>query len=345
VSGRQFPTGAALLGALDRLTGELGRQPGVRAVGIATNIPLSGISNRSAVTVQDYVPGPGQSLRGHYAYSVDGDFFDALETTLVEGRFLSAADSRRPERVCVVDADFARHYWPQGSAIGQQVWPGSGPRPDGGAFTIVGVVSPMKQSELTDTEAQGAAFFPFGHRMDGQFFVVARTSLAPESLAGALRGIVRGIDAELPVSDLRPLQARLADSLAGRRSPALLAALFSVIAVLLTAIGTYGVLSYAVAQRRREIGLRMALGARPEQVRRQFLAIAMRLLAAGTTLGLLGAWLASRTIEAVLFQVPALDVATLAATAAVLGLVSIAAGLAPSLRAARISPLEAMTGE
>jgi ABC-type antimicrobial peptide transport system permease subunit len=181
--------------------------------------------------------------------------------------------------------------------------------------------------------------------MDGQFFVAARTSLAPESLGGALRTIVRGIDADLPVSDLRAMNTRVTESLAGRRSPALLAAIFSAIALLLTAIGTYGVLSYAVAQRRREIGLRMALGARPEQVRGQFLAIALRLLAAGTTLGLLGAWLASRTIEAVLFQVPALDLATLAATAAVLGVVAVAAGLLPSRRAARVSPLEAMASE
>ena len=115
------------------------------------------------------------------------------------------------------------------------------------------------------------------------------------------------------------METRIADSLVARRSPALLAGLFSGIALLLTAIGTYGVLSYAVAQRRREIGLRMALGARPEQIRAQFLSLALRLLAAGTVLGVLGAWLTGRAMQAILFQVPPLHVATLAGAAAILG--------------------------
>ena len=345
ISGKNLPNGAALLAFVERVGEELRRQPGVQAVGIATNVPLSGRSNKSAVTVKGYVRKPGQSLQGHYSYGVDGDFFSALGMTLVDGRFLTAADSRRAERVCVVDEDFARHYWPQGGAIGQRVFLGSEERPDADAFRIVGIVSPMKQAELTDAETQGAAFFPFGHRMDGEFYVVARTSLAPESLGNTLQAVVRSIDPELPVSNLLPMERRVADSLVARRSPALLAGLFSVIALLLTTIGTYGVLSYAVAQRRREIGLRMALGARPEQVRRQFVALALRLLIGGTAVGLFGVWLASRAMEAVLFQVPAFHPATLAATAIVLGTVSVAACLVPSHRAARISPMEAMINE
>jgi ABC-type antimicrobial peptide transport system permease subunit len=175
--------------------------------------------------------------------------------------------------------------------------------------------------------------------------VVTRTSLKPEALGATLRNVVRKVDPELPVTDLRSMETRIADSLVARRSPALLAGLFSGIALLLTAIGTYGVLSYAVAQRRREIGLRMALGARPEQVRVQFVSLALRLLAGGTILGVLGAWLTGQAMQAVLFRVPALSVATLAGTAAILGVVSLAASLLPSHRAARISPMEAMVEE
>jgi hypothetical protein len=203
----------------------------------------------------------------------------------------------------------------------------------------------MKQSALTDGEAQGAAFFPFGHRADSQFYVIARTSMAPASLANTLQAVVRSIDPELPVSDLLPMERRVADSLLVRRSPALLAGVFSAVALLLTAIGTYGVLSYALAQRRREIGLRIALGARPGQVRGQFLSLAVRLLTGGVALGLFGVWLASRAMQAVLFQVPPLHPATLAATGVVLGVLSIAACLVPSHRAARISPAEAMISE
>ena len=156
---------------------------------------------------------------------------------------------------------------------------------------------------------------------------------------------MRAIDPDLPVNDVRTMETRIDDSLVARRSPALLAGLFSGLAVLLTAIGTYGVLSYAVAQRRREIALRMALGARPEQVRGQFVALGLRLLAAGTALGVVGAWLAGRAMQTVLFQVPPLHVATLAATAVVLGVVSLVACLLPSHRAARISPMEALADQ
>jgi predicted permease len=343
--GKDYPDGAALLAGTERLREELGRQPGVLAVGVATNVPLSGMSNKSAATVEGYRPRPGESLRGHYAYSVGGDYFNALGFSLREGRFLGPADSRRPERVCVVDEDFARLYWPQGGAIGQRVFEGSeqgnGARP----YTVVGVVGAVKQAGLVEDEAQGAVYYPYGHRPDREIYVVTRTSLRPETLGATLQDVVRKVDPELPVTDLRSMETRIADSLVARRSPALLAGLFSGIALLLTAIGTYGVLSYAVAQRRREIGLRMALGARPEQVRVQFVSLALRLLAGGTVLGVLGAWMTGEALQAVLFGVPAFSVATLAATAGLLGAVSLAASLVPSHRAARISPMEALAEE
>jgi predicted permease len=340
---KNYPDGAALLALTEKLEDELGRQPGVRAVGVATNVPLSGISNKSAATVKGYQPPAGESLRGHYAYSVGGDYFTALGFTLREGRFLVAADSRRAERVCVVDEDFAHLYWPHGNAIGQRVFEGSEQRQDADAYTVVGVVGAVKQAGLVEDQNQGAVYYPYGHRPDHHIYVVTRTSLRPETLGTTLRDVVRKIDPELPVTDLRSMETRIADSLVARRSPALLAGLFSGIALLLTAIGTYGVLSYAVAQRRREIGLRMALGARPEQVRAQFVSLSLRLLAGGTILGVLGAWLTGQAMQAVLFQVPALDAAMLAGTAGILGAVSLVASLLPSHRAARISPMEAMT--
>ena len=130
-----------------------------------------------------------------------------------------------------------------------------------------------------------------------------------------------------------------------RRSPALLAGVFSGIALLLTAIGTYGVLSYAVAQRRREMGLRIALGARPGQVRSQFVRLALRLLGAGTVLGAGGAWMTGRAMQAMLFQVPPLHAATLLATTITMGVVALTACLLPSNRAARTSPMEVLAEE
>lgn len=346
---RSYPGRQNLLAVTERLTAELGRQPGVQAVGFATNVPLSGLSNKSAATVQGHRPQPGEPPHGFYSYSVGGDYFSALGFSLREGRFLTAADSRRAERVCVIDEDFARRYWPKsgphGGALGQRVFEGPDEENAAEAYTVVGVVGPVKQAGLVEDQAQGAIYYPFGHRMDHSIYLVVRASLPAESLAPALRKAVRRIDPELPVNDLRTMETRIADSLVTRRSPVLLALLFSGIAMLLTAVGTYGVLSYAVTQRRREIGLRMALGALPEQVRGQFLSLALRLLAAGTALGVLGAWLTGRAMQAVLFQVPPLHVATLAGAAGLLGAVSLIACLLPSHRAARVSPMVVLSEE
>lgn len=337
-----YPDGAALVAFTERLAEAIARQPGVLASGVTTNVPFSGQDIKSAATAAGHVLAPGESPRGHYGYGVTGDYFAAMGLSLKEGRFLEAADSRRAERVCVVDNDFARHYWPERSAIGQRVYQGGGSHTEADAFTVVGVVARVKQASLTEADALGAVYFPFAHRLDRTIYVVTRTHGRPEALGAALQNLVRTVDPELPVSDLRSMDTRIADSLVTRRSPALLAGLFSAIALLLTAIGVYGVLSYAVEQRRREIGLRMALGAQPAQVRRQFLSTAVRLMAAGTVLGFAGAWAAGHALQAILFDVPPLHAMTLAGTASLLCLVSLVACLLPSHRAARTSPLQAL---
>jgi predicted permease len=321
------------------------RIPGVLSAGVVDNVPFSGKTGKSAATVRGYIVRPGESVRGHYSYGVSGDYFRAMGFSLRAGRFLTAEDSLRSERVCVVDEDFARHYWPTASAIGQQLWDGSEERKDTEAFTIVGVVGGVKQAGLTEDEAQGAVYYPYAFRIGDSFFVAVHTSLPPESLSLALQEAVRQIDPNIPVSDLQSMDTRITDSLAARRSPALLSGLFSGIALLLTAIGTYGVLSYAVAQRRREIGVRMALGAQPRQIRIQFLSLSLRLLTAGTLLGLFGAWQAGRAMNTVLFHVQPLNLPILVSAACVMGVVCFAACLLPSQRAARVSPMEALTEE
>jgi ABC-type antimicrobial peptide transport system permease subunit len=216
---------------------------------------------------------------------------------------------------------------------------------DAEAFTIVGVVGPIKQTELTENLAQGAVYFPYRYNTDNNIFVVVRTRVPPENFKATLQDIVRRIDPELPVSDLRSMDSRIADSLVARRSSALLIGLFAVVALLLTATGTYGVLSYAVAQRRREIGIRMALGAIPRQISGRFLSLGLRLLVSGTLLGIIGAWMTGHLVQSILYGVPAFHVATLAVTAVILSMVSLIACVVPSWRAARISPMEVLSDE
>ena len=336
---------AARLTFVENLMDKIGPIPGVLSAGVVDNVPFSGKTGKTAATVMGHVRRPGESARGHYSYGIAGDYFRVMGFSLRLGRFLSADDSRRRERVCVVDEDFARYYWPTSSAVGQRLWEGSEAGKDAEAFTVVGVVGGVKQAGLTENEAQGAIYYPYAFRIGDSVFVAVRTSLPPESFALTLQKVVRQIDADVPVSDLRSMDARIADSLVDRRSPAMLAGLFSGIALLLTSIGTYGVLSYAVAQRRREIGVRIALGAQPGQIRIQFLSLSLRLLTAGTVLGLIGAWQAGRTMRSLLFQVLPLNVAVLAAAACVTAAVCLAACLLPSQRAAQISPMEALAEE
>ncbi|MGO8697072.1 MAG: ADOP family duplicated permease [Limisphaerales bacterium] len=341
--GKNYPDWPARLAFIERLLQGVKEQPGVAAAGIINNVPFSGDNQESGFVVQGHVRQPGESLRGYYFYGVGGDLFAALGIPLREGRFLGEADSGR--RVCVVDEDFARLNWPKGGAVGHRLFVGASEGPDGEAFTIVGVVGAMKQAEITETQAQGAVYAPYQFRTAVNMFAVVRTTQQPESFGLSLRHIVRTVDPELPVDDLRSMEVRIADSLLGRRAPALLAGIFASVALLLAAIGTYGVLSYAVAQRRHEIGVRMALGAQRQQIAHHFLLLGLRLLAIGTLLGALGALLAAQAMQKILFNVPALQPATFLGTALVMAAVSMAACWLPARRAMCVDPMTVMRYE
>lgn len=340
--GNKYPSPSAGRAFSESLVDDLRHEPGVMSAGVVNNVPFSGNSGKSAATVKGHVVRPGESARGHYSYGVGGDYFRAMGFSLRAGRFLTAEDSRSRERVCVVDEDFARYYWPHSSPLEHRLFQGSEAGPDSEAFTVVGVVGSVKQAGLTDESAQGAVYYPYVYRPDSKVYVVTRGSIRPESLKLTLERVVRQIDPELAVNDIRSMDDRITDSLVARRSPALLAELFSGIALLLTGIGTYGVLSYAVAQRSREIGVRMALGARPGQIRSQFLTLSLRLLAVGTVFGGIGAWLTGKAMQTVLFHVPALSMSALGGAVGILAAVSLVACLLPAQRAARISPMQAL---
>ena len=344
-----YKTEASRLAFTEKLMTGLNRQPGVIATGVVTNVPFSGHAGKSSATVKGHVLRPGESARGHYSYGVGGEYFNAMGISLLAGRFLNAGDAHRAEKACVVDEDFARHYWPGKSALGRRLWPGYRSNPaearEEDLFTVVGVVGRVKQAGLTNDAAQGAAYYPYVYRADGTIFVAIRAAVPPETLALTLQKLTRQLDPDLPVADIRSMETRIETSLASLRLPALVAGVFSVIALLLTAIGVYGVLSYAVTRQRREIGVRMALGAGPQQIRSQFLTLALRLMAIGTALGLAGAWLAGKAMETILFRVPPFNATTLSAAAIILGAVALAACLLPTHRAAEISPLEALSSD
>ena len=271
-----------------------------------------------------------------------GDYFATLGVPLCEGRFFTMNDSQSVDaKVCVIDEDVAHRYWPQGGALGHRLVNGP-PDPKADYFTIVGVVGSVKQHDLADQHALGAVYFPYV-RFGGSYVMVAmRTVQAPELAGTAMRAAVLRIDPELPLSDLKTMSARLDESLTSRRVPLLLAGIFAAVALVLAAVGIYGVLAYSVLQRQREIGVRMALGAQPEQILRQFLGLGGRMLSVGLPLGLLGAWLTGRAMAGLLFGVTPENPLVLVGTAVVLAAVAMLACLLPSRRAARVSPIEAL---
>lgn len=327
----------------ERLLEELRTMPGIASVGLATALPLSGGSGRNGIWITGQDPSAGTPIKTHYVYSIAGDYLQALGVVLHEGRFLNSDDARSENRVCVVDADFAQQYWPGESALGRVIYPGP-PQIEGvKPHTIVGVVGNLKHRDLADPEKAGALYFSY--RPDaGPFssFIVVRTLLAPAAAAPALRQALARVDSRLPLDDVFTMDNRMNETLVVRRSPMILAWVFSAVALGLAALGIYGVLAYAVAQRRREIGVRLALGALPAQIMRQFLGLGGRLLVIGVVLGLVFAYFVGRWMQSMLFEISPLNALVLGGTAFLLTAVVLFASFMPSRRAAGLSPSEAL---
>jgi hypothetical protein len=295
----------------------------------------------NATAVEGVELASGASIRAHYTTATVGDYWQSLGIPLRTGRFLEDADNHRKQKVCVVDEDFARRYWPGESALGHRLVNGPTFSEDK-ACTIVGVVGSVKQNELSEKNAQGMIYYPYTIYSSNSISVVVKTPLPPSALAPVLKKAVLAIDPELPVDDIKAMQGRIDDSLVVRRSPAILAGIFAGVALLLAAVGTYGMLAYAVGERRREIGVRMALGALPGQILLQFVGLGARLLAGGLVFGVIGAWLVGRAMQSELFGVGAIHVGVFAVTACVMIAVVLLAVYVPSRRAAQVSPLEAI---
>jgi predicted permease len=341
----QYKDDASRLAFVRRLLPAIRTLPGVAKVAVDTDLPFTGPGNDSAVTLEGRPPGPGNTLQAHYIENVSADYLSEMNIPLLRGRLLGDADDLGKPRVCVVDRAFAERYWPGASPLGYRICTNGAVYDPKTALTIVGEVGTAKKNELSETKGHGTVYLPYGLTSYPGFFLVVRTPLPPTMLGPMIQKEIFQLDPTLAIDDLRPMQARIDDSLVGRRSPAILAGIFAALALLLAGIGTYGVLAYAIAQRRREIGVRMALGALPQQVLAQFLGLGAVLLGVGIVLGALGAWAAGRAMRGMLFEVGAFPIGVLATTTAVMTAVVFLAVYLPSNRAARINPVDALRDE
>jgi predicted lysophospholipase L1 biosynthesis ABC-type transport system permease subunit len=220
-----------------------------------------------------------------------------------------------------------------------------GPGPKTHWFTVVGVVGNIRLTGLTEKEPVGAYYFPAAQDVGRYMVMAARTAGDPSALVASIRAQVREIDPELPFFSVKPMQQRVDESLVNRRAPMMLASLFGGIALFLAAVGIYGVLAYQVAQRRKEIGIRLALGSDGGRIFGLIVSEGLVLLGLGVVVGLAGAFAIRRAMETQLFGVQPMDPMVLSAVTIALGLVAFLACAVPARRAAQIDPLVALTDQ
>lgn len=327
----------------DRMFPALEGLPGVGKVALTTNLPFSGSNSNNAIAIEGLEYNDEKSLRAHFNAGVEGEYWQIMGIPLKEGRLLDSMDARGDRRVCVIDEDFAAHYWGPGeNPIGKRVCSDAEFKVEE-AFTIVGVVGSVTVEELGDTSASGSIYFPYKFQTWNSFSLVMETQMDSSVMTNAMRKTILNLDPELPVDDLKTMSTRIEDSLTTRRSPALLANIFAGVALLLAGIGTYGVIASAVAQRQREVGVRMALGASPSQVRVQFMILGLRLLSYGLIIGVIGSWFVGRSMNGLLYDMPTFHLVSVAAAAALMALVSQLACLLPSMKASRVPPTVALS--
>ncbi|MEO8429933.1 MAG: ABC transporter permease [Acidobacteriota bacterium] len=318
--------------------------PGVSSVSAAELATMTGDDWGSDVTVDGARPSaPGESDRVR-RNGIGPDYFATLGIPLVAGREFAWRDDAASPRVAVVNESFARRYFGAKNPVGASLAFGGGTRKSP-PVEIIGVVRDSKASEVVEKD-QRFAYTPYlqDPRLDSLTFYV-RSRQEPGGLASSLRGVVKGLDPDLPVFGVKTLTAQIEDSLVTSRLIVFLSAAFGGLAALLAAIGIYGVLAFAVAQRRQEIAVRVALGADPPAVRRMILREVARFLWIGAAIGIPAAYALGRAVSSILYGVGAAEPRVFAAGIALMAIVALAAAYPPAIRAARTNAIDALRNE
>ena len=313
--------------------------PGVQAVGMTTNLPLVGERGIGFMVEGD----AAETVNTGYNAWVSDDYFHALGIQLRAGRSFSSADRADTPPIIVINETMQRRFWPDDSAIGKRIkWGGW---PDDW-LTIVGVVADVKVSSL-EAETNPAIYMPIFQipRSRASVIYVIRSSSDTASLANTLRGEIRAVDWELPVYNIRTMNQVIAESVSQRRFIMMLLGVFAATALLLAAIGLYGVVSFSVTERTREIGIRVAMGASYRDVLRLVLGQLLALTAIGIVFGIAGALALTRMMSSLLFEVSATNSLTFVCAPLLLAGVALAACFVPARRAAKVDPMVALRYE
>ncbi|HUL53996.1 MAG TPA: ADOP family duplicated permease, partial [Opitutaceae bacterium] len=327
----------------DRVLERVRALPGVTAAALTSALPFSGSSHQSSYRIDGYTLPAGQAEPHGERRSVSPDYFRALGIPLLRGRLFTAQDDAAAPGVVIIDRVLADRYWPGGDPLGRKILGGDGPGDK--PWIVVGVVGTVKHANLEDPVTKETLYYSFAQSPERYVTLVLKTATAPAALLAPLRAAVAAVDAEQPLYDIKTMTARIDDSLVARRAPMVLLSLFSAVALLLAALGVYGVLAFAVTQRTSEFGVRLALGATAGDIAALVLRQGFRLVTLGLAAGLGGYLAVSRVIGRLLYGVAPTDPVTLAVAPAVLAAAALAACLLPARRATRVDPIVALRAE
>ena len=326
----------------DQLLGRLRSLPGVTDAALGSDLPLRGSSSASMLVVDER---PDDRIR-YYVHKVTPDYFRTLGIPLLKGRSIEATDRPDTPPVVVVTEAMARRFWPSDDAIGRRIRLGSA---EGTAATVVGVVRTPRFRDLTTDlgapRSEPDVFFPLAQRGDRVLDIALRSNIEPASLTSAVRAQVAALDPGVPIYAVQPLEESVREQTATSRFGSVVMSSFSVLALLLAAIGIYGLLAFLVSLGTREIAIRMALGADAPRVQRRVVGQGMLLVGIGVVLGLAGGVVAARALSSQLFGVSPTDPATLAAVSVTVLAAALLACWLPARRAARVEPQAVLRGE
>jgi predicted permease len=344
----QYPEPARRVSFYRELIDKIRAVPGVRSAAAMTGLPPSrDVNANDTEFVGVPTPPAGPIHNVDYYQQVTVGYLEAMGIPVIEGRGFTEADAASAGGVVLVNETLAKRFYPNQSALGRIVRPSTSGQP---SMTIVGVVKDVKQRGLGEETGTELYFLveqlpAVAKNAPGTLNVVVRSSTPFETVAPALQQIARSMDARLPVVNLRPMAEVFAESMARQRFLMTLLVGFAALALLLAAIGTYGVLSYLVSERRQEIGIRMALGAERGTLLGMVMKHGLQLALAGLLLGLVGAFAVTRLMQTLLFNVRPADPPTMAVVAAVIASVAMIACYVPARRATRVDPLIALRAE
>ncbi|HWR54331.1 MAG TPA: FtsX-like permease family protein, partial [Bryobacteraceae bacterium] len=310
--------------------------PGVKAAGATTYLPFGGNQNASAITIVGYALGPGETPPVPGYNYIDAGYLEALSIPILQGRSFSESDGPDSRRVVIIDEFMARKYWPKRNAIGGQLrrYMSEEDKP----WTIVGVAGMVKTGNLAEQNPVGHIYFPMQQAPQRTMHLVVKTHRPDPQVASAIRRELVRSDAELALFDVKTMPERLAASVADRKAAMVLCVSFGILALLLSAIGIYGVLAYAVAQRTREFGIRVALGASVKDVLGMVVGQGVKLAAVGLAIGAVAAVALTRLMTTLLYGVEPGDPRVFATVTVLLAVVALLASFIPSVRALRIRP-------